>query len=81
MDEQAQLRQVSERDVAENLRRLEPIWDELFPVEQSRIVQLLIERVTVNPDGMDIRIRSHGLHSLVSEIRDTADRHERSRAT
>ena len=75
-----QARLVSERDVAECLHRLDPIWDELFPVEQSRIVQLLVERVTVKPDGMIIKIRSHGLHSLVSEIRDTTQRHERSRA-
>jgi uncharacterized protein YigA (DUF484 family) len=76
-----QARLVSERDISECLRRLDPIWDELFPLEQSRIVQLLIERVTVNPEGMDIRIRNHGLHSLVGEIRDTTERHERSRAT
>jgi len=73
-----QARLVSERDVAESLRRLDPIWDELFPLEQSRIVQLLVERVTVNVDGMNIRIRSNGLHSLVSEVRNTADQHERS---
>ena len=73
-----QARLVSERDVAESLRRLDSIWDELFPLEQSRIVQLLVERVTVNVDGMNIRIRSNGLHSLVSEVRNTADQHERS---
>jgi hypothetical protein len=61
---------LSERDVAESLRRLDPIWDELFLLEQSRIVQLLVERVTVNVDGMNIRIRGNGLHSLVSRIRD-----------
>lgn len=73
-----QARLVSERDVAESLRRLDPIWDELFPLEQSRIVQLLVERVTINIDGMNIRIRGNGLHSLVTEVRDTAGQHERS---
>lgn len=67
-----QARLVSERDVAESLRMLDPVWDELFPLEQSRIVHLLVERVTVNTDGMSIRIRGSGLHSLVSEIRDPA---------
>ncbi|MHB9125631.1 MAG: recombinase zinc ribbon domain-containing protein [Armatimonadota bacterium] len=74
-----QARLVSERDVAECLRRLDPIWDELFPLEQTRIVQLLIERVTINPDGMNIRIRGNGLHSLVSEVRNNTDRLEESR--
>jgi len=68
-----QARLVTERDVAECLRRLDPIWDELFPLEQMRIVQLLIQQVTVNPDGMNIKIRGNGLHSLVSEIRDKTD--------
>jgi len=74
LEMEAQL--VSERDVAESLRRLDPIWDELFPLEQSRIVQLLVARVTVNVDGMNIRIRGNGLHSLVSELKDTTDKHE-----
>jgi hypothetical protein len=67
LEMEAQL--VSERDVAESLRRLDPIWDELSPLEQSRIVQLLVERVTVNVDGMNIRVRGNGLHSLVAEVR------------
>lgn len=73
-----QARLVSERDVAECLRRLDPIWDELFPLEQSRIVHLLIENVIVNTDGMNIRIRGNGLHSLVSEVRDRTARQERT---
>jgi site-specific DNA recombinase len=28
---------------------IEPVWDELFPAEQARIIQLLVERVTVVP--------------------------------
>lgn len=75
-----QARLVTERDVAECLHRLGPIWDELFPLEQMRIVQLLIEQVIVHPDGMNIRIRGNGLHSLVSEVRETQSQHERSPA-
>lgn len=33
-----------EADVREALHRLDPLWDELFPAEQARIVQLLVER-------------------------------------
>ena len=68
---------VSRRDIAQCLRRLDPIWDELFPVEQIRIVQLLVEQVTVNTDGMNIRIRGDGLKSLVSEVRETTVRQGR----
>ena len=34
----------------EALERLDPLWDELFPAEQARIVQLLVERVDMQPD-------------------------------
>ena len=59
---------VTERDVIDALERLDPMWAELFPGEQARIVQLLVERVEVHPDGLEVRLRGDGLHSLVTEI-------------
>ena len=60
---------ISEADVREALERLDPLWDELFPAEQARIVQLLVERVDVSPDGADIRLRTEGLTNLVTDLR------------
>ena len=60
---------ISEADVREALQSLDPLWDELFPTEQSRVLQLLVERVDVHPDGLDIKFRVDGLETLVSEIR------------
>ena len=60
---------LKEADVREALERLDPLWDELFPAEQARIVQLLVERVDVSPDGADIRLRTEGLTNLVTELR------------
>ena len=48
---------ISEAEVRDALVRLDPLWDELFPAEQARIVELLVERVDVSPDGADIRLR------------------------
>ena len=42
---------ITEAEVREALQRLDPLWDELFPAEQARIVQLLVERVDVRADG------------------------------
>ena len=53
----------------ETLQRLDPVWEELFPGEQARILQLLIERVDVSLDGIDIRLRTDGLTSLVADLR------------
>ena len=50
------------------LDQLDPIWDELFPAEQARIVQLLVERVDVQEEGVDIWLRIDGLASLVEEF-------------
>jgi site-specific DNA recombinase len=59
---------ISEADVRESLERLDPLWDELFPAEQARIVQLLVERVDVSSDGADIRLRTEGLTNLVTDL-------------
>jgi DNA invertase Pin-like site-specific DNA recombinase len=60
---------LKEADVREALKRLDPLWNELFPAEQARIVQLLVERVDVSTDGADIRLRTEGLTNLVTELR------------
>jgi site-specific DNA recombinase len=42
--------------------------DELFPAEQARIVRLLVERVDLSLDGMQVRLRADGLQNLVEEL-------------
>jgi len=54
------------------LASFEPIWDELFPAEQERILRLLIEQITYNPDGgdVDIDLRPCGIEALADEAKD-----------
>jgi hypothetical protein len=59
---------LTEADVREALERLDPLWDELFPAEQARIVQLLVERVDISAESADIRLRTQGLTSLVEDL-------------
>jgi len=59
---------LAEREVREALHRLDPLWDELFPAEQARIVRALVERVVVGPAGADIRLRVEGLVGLVRDL-------------
>lgn len=42
------------------------MWNALIPAEQARVVQLLVARVTVGEDGMDIDLRHDGLGALAS---------------
>jgi hypothetical protein len=60
---------IRENDVLDALQRLDPVWEGLFPAEQARILQLLVERVDVSLDGIDIRLRTDGLTSLVADLR------------
>ena len=59
---------ITEAEVRDALLALDPLWDELFPAEQARIVQLLVERVEIAEDGLDIRFRTEGLAGLVREF-------------
>jgi site-specific DNA recombinase len=58
---------IAEDEAREALLQLDPLWDELFPAEQARIVQLLVERVDVRTHGVEIRLRPNGLTGLVRE--------------
>ena len=60
---------VTEAEIRESLEHLEPMWEELFPGEQARLIQLLVERVTVGPTGADIKLRIEGLSCLVRDLR------------
>ncbi len=46
-----------------------PIWEHLFPAERQRILRLLIERVTFNPDTdeVDMDLRPCGIDALAEE--------------
>src|SRR6185312_6803819 len=59
---------LSEADVRNALHRLDPLWDELFPAEQARVAELLVERVDIAPDGANIRLRTEGLTKLVADL-------------
>ena len=51
------------------MTRLDEIWDQLFPAEQTRIVQLIVEKVIVSPRDMEIRLRANGIEELAIELR------------
>ena len=61
-------REITEAEVVAVLEHFAPMWDELFPAEQARIVRLLVDRVDIGEDGADVRLRMDGLTGLVREI-------------
>ena len=60
---------ITEHEVTVLLAEFATVWNELFPAEQARIIQLLVERVDVQEDAIEVRIRTPGLASLVGELR------------
>jgi len=50
------------------MRRLGDVWRQLFPAEQVRLVNLLIERVQLLSDGVDIVWRESGWRELAGEL-------------
>jgi hypothetical protein len=67
---------LAESEVHGALLEFEPLWNELFPAEQARIVELLVEPVDLQSDGIDLRLRVEGLTSLCSELRGGAGAHQ-----
>jgi hypothetical protein len=59
---------VTEQEAREALLQLDPLWDELFPAEQGRIVQLLVERVDVREQGVEVRLRPNELSAIVRDV-------------
>jgi site-specific DNA recombinase len=67
---------LAESEVRSALLEFEPLWKELFPAEQARVVELLVERVDLQPEGIDLRLRVEGLTSLCSELRGGIGAHQ-----
>ena len=61
---------LEEAEVIEALSALEPVWEELYPAEQTRILRLLIERIDVAPDGISVTLHAAGIRSLIAELAD-----------
>jgi DNA invertase Pin-like site-specific DNA recombinase len=69
-------RDVTENDVRDALKKFEPIWNELFPAEQARIVELLVERVDLGSEAVDLTLKVEGLRSLCDELRSPTTIHQ-----
>jgi len=61
---------VDEHEVATALAALDPVWDSLAPREQTRIIQLLVERVDYDGASAKVSITFHpsGIKTLAHEL-------------
>jgi site-specific DNA recombinase len=59
---------ITEADARAALQQLDPLWDELFPAEQARIVVLLVERVDIGTEGLNVWLHVDGLSGLARKM-------------
>lgn len=57
-----------ESDLHDAMRDLNEVWDVLFPEERKRITCLLIDRVVLKPDGIDIEYRGDGFDKIIDDL-------------
>jgi site-specific DNA recombinase len=74
--------EMDEPTVLVAMRQMSEVWENLFPIEQNRIMRLLIDRVQLHEDGLDIIwqddswqrfCRELERHQFVAEQRTPAD--------
>jgi site-specific DNA recombinase len=61
-----------ERRVRECFENFDPLWAELFPAEQVRIIHLLVSRIDVTESGANIVLKVEGLTSLFADLQPLA---------
>jgi hypothetical protein len=54
--------------VRQALADFDRVWNELFPVEQARLVRLLVARVDVTELGVRVRLKTEGMRDVVREL-------------
>ncbi len=59
---------IEEREIVAAIHRFDDVWAMLFPAEQARIVRLLVERVTVNAQGLSLDLRAGGVAAIVQDM-------------
>jgi DNA invertase Pin-like site-specific DNA recombinase len=59
---------VEEAAVVATLAGFERLWGALYPAEQARIVQVLVERITVGTNGIAVDLRKEGLGLVLRDM-------------
>jgi hypothetical protein len=70
----ASTRAVDLSEVTLALQRLDPVWEVLYPEEQSRVLELLVGTVTVSKESVDIHFRANGIEQIVGELSPMSER-------
>ena len=70
----------TEQDVFNALHRFDEIWDSIFPIEQQRLMRLLVKEIIINLDAVKVTLRLPNLSNIVRQIQFTQHKKEKSNA-
>ncbi|ABK45417.1 Resolvase, N-terminal domain [Magnetococcus marinus MC-1] len=59
---------IPEHEIIGLLASISPVWDELFPLEQNRLLKLLVKSIDLSEQGADLFLNVEGIHTLVHEL-------------
>lgn len=59
---------ISKWEVTDALDEFDGLWKELAPAEQRVVVSTLVENITVNEDGLSVKMRTDGLPTVMSVL-------------
>lgn len=65
---QAREPSITIEQVRKDLIRFDEIWEQLFPLEQNRIVHLIVKRVDASVSGVDITYHPNGILDVYEQL-------------
>ncbi len=63
-----QASEITSRDISKACESVGAIWEELFPAERYHLAHLLIDKIIITRETMQMNIKTHGMASLVKEL-------------
>ena len=63
---------LDEAKVTVAMNRLDAIWAQMFPAEQTRMIKLMVEKVIISTKQLEVRLRANGMERLILEMRPDA---------
>ncbi len=78
---QIETRPATEADleaVTSALQRLDPIWEVLYPEEQRRVLELLVEKSMSARTTVTVQFRADGIEQMVTELEPIGERNGRT---
>ena len=68
--------EITEEQLRQRLENFAEIYDQLFPVEKYRLINLFVGKVEMFPNAAKIHIRTEGLQSFLQELADMTEKEE-----